>query len=83
MDSRRLKDVLKVATNWESTGILPELPIADDLKDIFICNSVTNEQVDEHCRLVWSLEDFNHADSLKLTKMVPTKPADVDELNAV
>ena len=83
MDSRRLKDILKVATNWESTGTLPEFPIVDDLKDIFTCNSVTDEQVDEHCRLVWSLQDFNHADSSKLNKIVPTKPTNVDELNNV
>ena len=53
MDTRRVKDILKVATNWETTGLLPEVPIADDFKDIFTSNSVTNKEVDEHCKLVW------------------------------
>ena len=63
MDTRRLKDILKVAMNWESTGTLLELPVVGDLQDIFTRNLITDAEVDEHCRLVWSVRHFNHADS--------------------
>ena len=83
MDARRIKGNLKIATTWETTGTIPELPNADGMQDLFNSNSATEEQVDEHCRLVWSEADFNHADSAKLLTRVVTKPVDINTLNAV
>ena len=82
-NTRRLKDILNTDTNWESTRVLLELKIINDIQNIFTINSVTDTQVDENFKLVWSIQAFNHVDSFKLIKVVGTKPTDLAGLNEI
>ena len=83
MDGRRIKDILKVAMSWETSGTKPELPNIDGLQDLFSSNEATKDQIEEHCRLVWLVEDFNHAYSVNLTCCITTKQTTKAEINVV
>ena len=59
MDSRRIKEILKIVTKWETTGIAFELSMTADTIDMFTNIISTEEQVKVNIKLIWSEAPFS------------------------
>ena len=78
----RVKEYLKISTEWETVGTDPELPVDDKIIDLFSSNVASKEEVKDHCDIVWNDAAFADPSSSKLFIRVDTKPTNDAELNA-
>ena len=83
MDSRRIKEIRRIVTKWETTSITPELPMTADTIDIFKNGIATGAQVKVHAKLVWYETPFAQPELSKPMIVVVTKPTDLAELNLI
>ena len=81
MLNRKVKECFIIATEWETTGTVPEQPRTS--KDILANSESKSDDIEDHCNRVWSTEDMAHVDSGKLAKKVASKPANEAELNII
>ena len=81
MSSRKVRECFNIATEWETTGTVPEQP--ETFKDIFANSESATDEMKEHCNRIWSTEDITHVNSSKLTKKVATKPTNKAELDVI
>ena len=79
---RRVKECIVVAIEWFNTGVIPELSTQNRFVDLFIDQGATKQQISDHCKLVWSVEDFTRTERSKLTVTAPN-PTDIDQLNTI
>ena len=70
IDTRRVKECLKIATEWEASGTAPELPSADGIVNLYERNLLDDQALAKHCNLVWSVETF--ANTLNILKRIKT-----------
>ena len=56
--SRRIKETLKIVTEWKTTGTTPELPMTADTINLLKNSTSMKKQVEEHVRLVWTKVAF-------------------------
>ena len=81
MEEIRVKECLRIATEWETTGTNPEFPVKDKILDLFDTNGATKAQIDHHVGLIWAETDKDHTNELPIR--VNTKPGDNAALSKV
>ena len=81
MSNRKVKECFAIATEWEASGVEPEQPTK--FKNVYTSSDSTDVEIQDHCNIIWSTEDFGRPKSSKLPKIVATKPTTTAELNVV
>ena len=80
----RVMETLEISTRWDQSATDPDdrrLPVQDDIIDIFRSHKATEQQVADHCDLVWA--NTAHLQTPKYFARFGNPPSNDDELNSL